>query len=122
MLNLLRQDAVNVVDWSSVDVDNFSITHCNPHKLVSFPDDRVSIERVFFFFGFIQPWIRAISFIGELVIFNFSKVIKFIEGCLSDRNDLFYNIPKDSFGAWNCGQRPLVSPSSVELQQLDKLR
>jgi hypothetical protein len=56
-----------------------------------------------------------------LVLLNFSKVIKFIESCLSDRDHLFYNIPKDAFGAWNSGQRPLVSPSSVELQQLHKL-
>jgi hypothetical protein len=34
---------------------------------------------------------------------------------LSDRNDLFYNVPKDTFRAWNSSQRALVSPSSVEL-------
>jgi hypothetical protein len=111
-----------VVDWSPVNINNFSIANRDSHELVSVPDNRVSVEWVLFFFSLIQPSIRAISYIGKLIIFNFSKVIKFIEGLLSDWNDLFYNIPKDPLGAWNSGQRALVSPSSVELQELDKLR
>jgi len=34
-----RLDIVDVVDWSTVDVNNFSIAHCNSHELVSILDD-----------------------------------------------------------------------------------
>lgn len=110
-----RLDIVNVIDWSTVDINNFSIAYCNSHELLSILYDWVSIEWIFFFLGFIQPRVWAISFISELGFFDFSKVIKFIESWLSDRNDLFYNVPKDTFRAWNSSQRALVSPSSVEL-------
>ena len=120
-LNFLMLSEVYVINWSSVGINNLSIAHCNPHKLVTIPDEWVSIDRVFFFLSFIQPWIWAISFVSVLILLNFSKIIEFIEGGLSDRNHLFYNIPKDSFRAWNSGQGALVSPPSVELQKLHKL-
>ena len=99
---------------SAVGFDNLSIAYCESHELVSVLDARVAVEWILNSFSFIQPRIWGTSLISELMFFDFSKIIKFIHRRLSDRNHLFYNIPKDSFGAWNSGQGALVSPSSVE--------
>lgn len=39
LLNLLVLRNVNVVDWSPVNINNFSIANRDSHELVSVPDD-----------------------------------------------------------------------------------
>ena len=106
---------VDVVNWSVIDVNNLSVADSDSHELVSILDNRVTVDWVSNSLSFVQPLVLRLSFVSELVCLNFSKVVILVHGWLSDRNDLFYNIPKDSFRAWNSSQGSWVSPSSVEL-------
>jgi len=112
--------SIDVVNGSTVCLNYLPVADGNSHELVTVLNEGVPVDWIFSVLGFVQPSVSAISFIGILLFLYLSEVIKFIEGGLSDRNHLFYNIPKDTLRAWNSGQRALIGPSSIELEQFNE--
>ena len=110
---------VNVVYRSSVALDHLSAADSDSHEFVAILHDGVSVDWVLLGLGLVQPWVKW-AFVGKLSFLNLSEHVVLVHGRLSNWDDLFDDVPQNSFGARDGGQRSWVSPSSVELENFDE--
>lgn len=111
---------VNVVNRSAVALDDLSVANSDSHEFVAILHEGVSVDWVLLGLSLVQPWVFAWALVGKLGFFNLSEGVVLVHGRLSDWDDLFDDVPEDSLGARDGGQRSRVSPSSVELENFNE--
>ena len=64
--------------------------------------------------------LHAFEAVEALSILNFLERDKFVEGLLTDRDDLLDHVPEDAFTERRSRQRALISPPFIKPELLDK--
>jgi len=117
-------------DISSILIEYLSVANSDSHELVTMSSAWVTIDWILKIFSGSLPfwWLLDSTFcwvvvdsIGILMLFNLSELIEFVKCWLSNWNNFFDHVPKDSLWAWNRSQRSLVGPSSVEVKERNEL-
>ena len=114
----------DVINWSIVCVLHLSVAHSHFHELASLVVLAFVIfwesgsghgKLVHLFLGLLWH-----DVVGANLLLNSPEVGVLVHGGLGDWDHGVNNIPKDTLHQWCCGQRSLVSKSSVEVNQFNK--
>lgn len=114
---------IDSVHGSTIFVLDLSVASCDSHKsVVTFLFAQLLLGFGDVLFQFFEecngPWLLIGNLVDNLLFCNLSHFSVQVEGRLSNWDNVFDDVPENTFITWGGSQRALVSPSLVGVDLL----